>query len=272
MNKANFSIDSVVELHDKEGKKGYWATGSLKLPEKMKNIQPTIYQILGNIPYTDKDLSDGKPLNFENDLFVLPEKFDTGCFLGSDIVGGTIFYGSSEVIRAIYEQINELVKTTFSHHVYDFEYLYNSLFVWDFENNKSMLIFYNHDSITFELNNEILEKPVISIAFGAHRDDQTLDNLLLQFVSKDLMNVKVKGSEDQEEFIYEEDEPTDADELVTYSNNEVPEDKRNLVIEMAHKILCEMLNYHKMSTSMAEENMMEDHKIMAKKLEKFSNK
>lgn len=181
---------------------------------------------------------------------------------GSDHNSGILFFGSSNNIDKIHQEIekeylNGLGNISFADLTHEYTHISGSPFVrWDFEDGKSLIISY-FDSNYHQFSNvsSIKGQDIISYEFGAGMDDRLAHEFLQPYIARILKKIKMPLMDiEMDELGDENDYPIDINgKFITSKHNE-------LLIKLAEHLYCSIIHFNEIDD---EDDV---NKIIAKKL------
>lgn len=269
-----FHIKDSVPLTDSNGLAVHWASGSLDIPADNHFPSPTIMKIISLKPEFANGAGTSVKLNIDNDLYMIPTNHETNAFFGSDCISGEMFYGQTDIVNGIFQEIDTIVTTQFKKTSCDPDYGLNTLMQWDFENGTSVLFFFNESNSMFKLPESLSKKEVLYVPFGAEVDDHTVTDFLTRIVYKDIKKFKVDGEKkiDMSEYKTDDGIPADADaaEFVTYHGRLYRKADRPAILYLTHKLICEFMKWQTITDEAIEDTYwLAEDRLIAQKLQLY---
>ena len=257
-------------INDGSGSPVSWLSGVLTFPESNKMPSPDVFKILT----TNRDLDSISGLDvvmdFDKDLYMLPENFDEGVFFGADYICCNVMYGKKELIEQAEKEIEAYVIKHTQKNAYPAECNPPVLSMWHLKNGESLLMFHFDTYMDFALPLSVTEKEILNMPCGAFSDDLTAHYMLATVVYKWLENDDEEI--DMEDFEDNDDMPADADTAtyVQFNNQDYTNAQKDLFINLTKTLFCDFMQWHKASEDEADEQRVTEYALIARLLKERS--
>ena len=268
-----YVMDSLIQIKEitpvvtSDNQPGYFVKGVLQTQLNL-GVQPAYIQVATEIDLNKNNVGDVVDLETPqaNPLFMCTlEDKDPWEFLGSDGVTAMLWYGEQSDIESMCQTVYEKLKEGYQKITREEDQKYqpfnsSPLFVWNFEDGNSLLLLHIEEEDKEISVEELPANKLIHFVFGAKTDDILGWEFLMPVIGKALKKIKV-GQEDfdPEEFEHLEDYA----EYIQYENKPITKKETQKILELAHHIYCEMLQWHEMDENEDVDNV----NILAQKLQ-----
>lgn len=270
-------MDSLIQIQEmtpvltSDNQPGYFVKGVLQTHLNL-GIQPKYIQVATEIDLSENKVGEVIDLNTSRaaPLFMCTlEDKDPWEFLGSDGVTAMLWYGKQSDIESmrniIYEELKRGYQKITRKEDYDYQPFNTSpIFVWNFEDGNGLMLLHMEQEDKEISVEELPANKLIHFVFGAKTDDILAWEFLMPIVGKALKKIKV-GEEDfdPEEFEHLEDYA----EYIQYNNKPITKKETHSVLELAHHVYCEMLQWHEIE----DEEDVDSVNVLAQKLQVWKN-
>lgn len=253
------------------GKDITWLAGDLSnISTRYALKSPDVFKVLF---FDEVDTSQvGKEFPLETDSYdylngVLPHDSDGWMLLGSDGNSAIILYGEKEeILKAetmvegvLFDKIGEMAEVDFD--VGGFSY-----FIWHLENGKSFMIIHNDEMYVFPLRDMLTSLNLILVGSGGHADDVLASEFLTAALMKQLKKEKIEHDL-SEDFLEYYGDDLEYDDYVLIKGKTIKKKDKDLVLELAHVICCELLKQHEVKLDDDDEDT--DKVEVAKRIKKL---
>jgi len=253
-----FIVRDCKPLTLQSGKEITWLAGDLSnISTRYALKSPDVFKVLF---FDEVDNSNvGKEFPLETDTYdylngVLPHDSDGWMLLGSNCNSAIILYGEKEeILKAeqmvegvLFEKVGGMAEV-------DFDMGGFSYFIWHLENGKSFMIIHNDEMYVLPLRDMLLSLNLILVGSGGHADDVLATEFLIAALMKQLKKEKI-DNELSEGFLEYYGEDLEYDDYVLIKGKTIKKKDKDVVLELAHVICCELLKQHEIELEDADED------------------
>lgn len=253
-----FIVRDCKPLTLQSGKEITWLAGDLSnISTRYALKSPDVFKVLF---FDEVDNSHvGKEFPLETDTYdylngVLPHDSDGWMLLGSNCNSAIILYGEKEeILKAeqmvegvLFEKVGGMAEV-------DFDMGGFSYFIWHLENGKSFMIIHNDEMYVLPLRDMLLSLNLILVGSGGHADDVLATEFLTAALMKQLKKEKI-DNELSEGFLEYYGEDLEYDDYVLIKGKTIKKKDKDVVLELAHVICCELLKQHEIELEDADED------------------
>lgn len=259
-------ITENQSINDGNGSPVSWLNGMLIFPDDNKMPVPDVFKILTNNRDLDSISGLDVVMDFDKDLYMMPNKFDEGVFFGSDYICAHILYGHRELIEKAEQELEAYIIKHTKENAYPSKCNPPVVTVWHLKNGESLLMFHFDTYMDFDLPLSITEKEILSVPCGAFSDDLTAHYMLATVVYKWLENDDEEI--DMEDFDDNDDIPADADTAtyVQFKNQDYTNAQKDLFINLTKTLFCDFMQWHTASEEEADEQRVTEYALIARML------
>jgi hypothetical protein len=257
-NNEKFIVRDCKTLTLESGKDITWLSGELSnISTRYALKSPNVFKVLF---FDEVDNSHvGKEFPLETDTYdylngVLPHDSDGWMLLGSNCNSAIILYGEKEeILKAetmvegvLFEKVGGMAEV-------DFDMGGFSYFIWHLENGKSFMIIHNDEMYVLPLRDMLMSLNLILVGSGGHADDVLATEFLTAALMKQLKKEKI-DNELSEDFIEYYGEDLEYDDYVLIKGKTIKKKDKDVVLELAHLICCDLLKQHEIKLEDAAED------------------